>query len=1152
MNPAHRLAPAIRLILIMCAAGLTPGTAASGQSNPGQLSSTPPWKRQLTGADAARVEKLGQQIARFRHEGRFADAIGPAREVAEIRARVQGGDHWQAADARRAVDDLRTIAALPEEGRQAMAKAVELENKATAAQEHAQYAESERLYRSLIEIRSRWLGEDHPHTADGYRGLVPALYARGKYTEAEPHCRKALAIHLKALGEDHPNTGESYSTFAATLDGQGRYAEAEPLSRKALAIALKMLGEDHPDAAACSYNLANNLNGLGRYAEAEPLHRKALALNLRARPEAPVTGSAYSSLGTNLYRQGRYAEAEPLFRRALSIHLKALGEGHRFTAISYANVAANLSRQGRYAEAEPLHRKALAIHLKVLGDSQRHTATAYFLLATTVHAQGSYAEAEPLFRKALEIKLKVQGEDNPETAAAYDGLALNLDAQARYGEAASLHGKALAAWLKALGDGHWQTAVGYNNLAGNLESQRKYAEALAYRRTAAAIYESTRGARGASGLARSLAPVPSPLPGLAIALARQGQPSEAWARWESDLARGLLDDLSARSLRPLEPEESRREAELSGQLQRVDERIARLTTKDRRSQDEDRQLDALRNEQSILRGRWVDLQNALDRRYQAYAGKPSSLEEVQKALAPDAALLGWLDVEKNHWACVVRHRGEPIWVRIPGSGPDGAWTRGDDERAGKWRGVLVGREPVWQASAEALARQRLAPLLPHLEGIQQLVVLPSQALAGVPVETLVSALPDGAPRPVISYAPSGSMFARLTASRSHPPAAPRLLAVGDPAFEGPARGGPAPEPPDHGLAVLAVVPNDTADLFGIKPSDVLLEYNRKELKGEADLVVVPLGDQGARVPIKLWRDGEVRALEISAGELGIRSSPDQPAAQIVLAQRAAAEVLRAGGRPGALAPLPGTRREVEAIASLFPQDKAMTLLGPDAAESRLQGLAQADALKGYRYIHLATHGEANPSVALNSAIFLAAEPDRPAGTADTVSPESASDGRITAEQIVRTWDLDAELVVLSACESGLGRYAGGEGYLGFAQALFVKGARSLVLSQWKVDDKATALLMARFYRNLLGKRPGLSGPMPKAEALHEAKRWLRNLTADEVGGELAALDRGGVRPLVKESGGAAPGGPPAPGPGGMRPYAHPYYWAAFLLIGDPD
>ena len=79
------------------------------------------------------------------------------------------------------------------------------------------------------------------------------------------------------------------------------------------------------------------------------------------------------------------------------------------------------------------------------------------------------------------------------------------------------------------------------------------------------------------------------------------------------------------------------------------------------------------------------------------------------------------------------------------------------------------------------------------------------------------------------------------------------------------------------------------------------------------------------------------------------------------------------------------------------------------------------------------------------------------------------------------------MVTLSACQTGLGPYRGGEGYLGFAQALFLAGGRSLVLSLWKVDDTATALLMRRFYEGLLGRRAGLDRPLPKAEALREAK-----------------------------------------------------------------
>jgi CHAT domain-containing protein len=163
---------------------------------------------------------------------------------------------------------------------------------------------------------------------------------------------------------------------------------------------------------------------------------------------------------------------------------------------------------------------------------------------------------------------------------------------------------------------------------------------------------------------------------------------------------------------------------------------------------------------------------------------------------------------------------------------------------------------------------------------------------------------------------------------------------------------------------------------------------------------------------------------------------------------------------------------------------------------------------------------------MSSAIVLAPDPDR---SADPTAPET--DGQITAQQIVNTWDPDADLVVVSACVSGLGRYAGGEGYLGFSQALLVKGARSLVLSLWKVDDRATALLMTRFYQNLLGKRPGLSEPMPKTEALDEVKRWLRELTADQVEGEMAALERGTERrkgPAVEAK------------PAAARPFEHPY------------
>lgn len=269
------------------------------------------------------------------------------------------------------------------------------------------------------------------------------------------------------------------------------------------------------------------------------------------------------------------------------------------------------------------------------------------------------------------------------------------------------------------------------------------------------------------------------------------------------------------------------------------------------------------------------------------------------------------------------------------------------------------------------------------------------------------------------------------------------------------------------------------------------------------------------------------------------AAPEDKLPGLILARR--------GNVPDAL---PGTRREVQAIAQLFQhshKDARIALLqGRDASEQQLGAFATAGKLAQYRYLHLATHGVADSRRALQSALVLAQD-DLPDPLQQVMAGKPVYDGRLTAEQILRTWNLDAELVVLSACESALGKPGGGEGYLGFAQALFLAGARSLVLSLWKVDDTATALLMTRFYQNLLGHRDGLKQPLPKAMALQEAKRWLQRLPQVEVKRLAAQLPAGPERVGTT----VGPRRDPAL-PGHPHPYAHPYYWAAFILIGDRD
>src|SRR5262249_25501307 len=134
--------------------------------------------------------------------------------------------------------------------------------------------------------------------------------------------------------------------------------------------------------------------------------------------------------------------------------------------------------------------------------------------------------------------------------------------------------------------------------------------------------------------------------------------------------------------------------------------------------------------------------------------------------------------------------------------------------------------------------------------------------------------------------------------------------------------------------------------------------------------------------------------------------------------------------------------------------------------------------------------------------------DRLPDPAATPPGKKPCSGELTVGDIRQSWKLDADLVVLSACQTALGLDRRGDGPLGFVQAFLQCGARCVVLSRWEAEDTATALLMLRFYENLLGKRKDLKQSLGRAEALEEAKRWLRELPRRDAEALAAALHGG--------------------------------------------
>ncbi|MGO9467793.1 MAG: CHAT domain-containing protein [Isosphaeraceae bacterium] len=246
--------------------------------------------------------------------------------------------------------------------------------------------------------------------------------------------------------------------------------------------------------------------------------------------------------------------------------------------------------------------------------------------------------------------------------------------------------------------------------------------------------------------------------------------------------------------------------------------------------------------------------------------------------------------------------------------------------------------------------------------------------------------------------------------------------------------------------------------------DRLVEANPKGLdqaerakRFEDDLRIVA---EGAKpVPVEVWRDSRSFRQELAPGKLGVFIDP-RPAPEAIAEQRKLQQVLvaaRSGGER--FAPLPGTRYEVEALAQLFKSDDRPTraLLGTDASESELDRLAASGDLGRFAFIHLATHGVIDEAIPQRSAVILT-QTGLPDPLEQVRNHKPVFDGRLSVREIQRNWDLKAELVTLSACETALGPDAGGEGFVGFTQALLMSGARGVCLSLWKEDDKATSLL----------------------------------------------------------------------------------------------
>jgi CHAT domain-containing protein/Tfp pilus assembly protein PilF len=867
------------------------------------------------------------------------------------------------------------------------------------------------------------------------------------------------------------------------------------------------------------------LHALGKEQEASQLFRKAVAIFEQVLGETHLyTSVGYNGLGQCLQSMGRHSEALPLFRKALAIREQRAGQSDQRTATSCSNLAYCLEEMGKAPEALPLFSRALEVFEKTLPEAHPNVATSCNNLAYCLEEMGKTQDALPLHRKALALRQKFSGEMHPDTASSYNNVAACLDALGQPPEALPLYCKALAIKEQTLGVSHPETALSYIALGGCLHNLGKYAEAASTYRHAVTGREFGRFHAGNSGFDRSrfksgFLPLRH---GLAACLVHDGKPHDAWMHAEAYLGRGLLEDLDASKVDA--------DRERLAQIEALNATIVPLLAREELPESDRKLRDSLVAQRARLD---VELAHAMADRSEA---RLLPLARVQEQIASDAAIVLWIDYATvgEHLACVVRDRGDPVWVRLPGSGTDSKWTKDD------WLLPERAQEALQSAAAPserdrlltALYTQRLAPLEDSLKGVRRLLVVPTDRMARVPVEALTD-------RYTVSYIPSASVYARRM-EEHRALKGDSLLVLADPTYTA----ATPSEPPTDGVLLTIVLAGGNAARAGLRPGDVLRRVGKDTLASGADLAAAL---QQAPCEALVWRDGKEISVRLGEGKLSAVVDK-RPAPAVVRDWRKQNERQFASGEK--LVPLPGTRVEMQALQRLT--SKHTALEGDDASEELLERLAETGALKGFRLIHLATHGKANEAFVQESALILAQHktPDARENVDRVAAGKLPLSNRLTVATILRTWQLDADLVTLSACETGRGADAGGEGMLGFAQALLQKGARSVLLSRWQVNDAATALLMARFYETVLGKRADLKQPLGRAEALREAKQWLRTLRRTEAEQQFGRLTEGLARGVVKE-------GLPARAAGASqsqadRPFESPHYWAAFVLIGDPE
>ena len=872
-------------------------------------------------------------------------------------------------------------------------------------------SQAERVLERAASIAQATLRPGHPDVALFLKTLAIPVTDLGDLSRARKLQEQAVAISEAALGPDHLLTAFCLNDLAGTLLVEGDYTTSRPLYERALKI-YERLGPDYPEIATVNYNLAILNTKLGDFRRARILHRHAIdSWERRLGRDHAIVARALWEFGQTLAEEGQDRDAEPLFERALAIRRRSLGPEHANVAETLSSLANSLSHLGQRRRALQFSQQALAIWQKFPTPDPAAYSESLLIHAGILAAQGDYEGSLKTYDRAQQIRLPMFGASHPAVAQTDVARAEILAKAHRPHEALRL-----TLHAEEIGRNHLHLML------GSLPER----EGLDY------------GARRPKGLdlALSLMPQAGETASVLDALIR---------------SRALvLDEIAARG-RALSDERAGALAPLWMTLTAARQRLANLVIRGPSGLRSDQYVSLL---DQIQRDK-EEAERALAEKSTAFRSELSrediGLEEVRTSLPSDAVLVSFVRYDRtvlensssaisagssagnsgrprivpSYDAFILSgDRTEPIEV------PLGA-AAAIDAQITAWRKKMIvdatgAAEPATSGpslrSLGIALRQRVwDPVAAHLGTTRRVLVVPDGMinllpLAALPVGNGRYLLEDG---PVIHYLSAERDV--VTNGSAAPAAGAGLLAVGGPAF---------------------------ADGSSFSPA------------------------RGAQLAPTALRAASANCVTFRSLRF--------PA-------------------------LPASGAEAEGVAELwrrFDSDGARmsvshALVGTAATEGAFKRLAP-----GRRVLHIATHGfflgdgcaptvEGTRSVGgLISGTNTASAPVTSAASQSRVIPEnplllsglalaganrrsaadpSEEDGILTAEEVAALKLDGVEWAVLSACDTGLGTVAAGEGVLGLRRAFQVAGVRTVIMSLWSVEDRTTRLWMEALYRARLAE-----------------------------------------------------------------------------------